>query len=149
MTPNHDEATEKTLIELITPGTYSADTTPAAIALEGFEAATLLLHIGVGGITFTSSNKIEYVLTHSFDGTTYVNVTDADIIPDPAFPGSISNGIIRSLVAAHAAADVQKVGYIGGAGYLKLLAYFSGTHGTGTPFSAMLVKEDPFLMGAA
>ena len=137
MTPNHDEATEKTLIELITPGTYSADTTPAAIALEGFEAATLLLHIGVGGITF------------SFDGTTYVNVTDADIIPDPAFPGSISNGIIRSLVAAHAAADVQKVGYIGGAGYLKLLAYFSGTHGTGTPFSAMLVKEDPFLMGAA
>jgi hypothetical protein len=122
----------------IPAATYSADTTPAAIDLDGFESAVIALHIGAGGITFTGTNKIEFVLSHSDDNSTYVDVTDADVTGVTG----ISNGIIKALIAAHAAADVTKVGYKGGKRYLKLLADFSGTHGTGTPIDAVIVKGD-------
>ena len=51
------------------------------------------------------------------------------------------NDVIHKRTAAHAAATVQKLAYIGGKRYLKLLADFSGTHGTGTPISATVIKE--------
>jgi hypothetical protein len=53
-----------------------------------------------------------------------------------------SGGIIKALVAAHAAAACYRVGYKGGKRYLKVLAKFSGTHGTGTPIAAMVIKGD-------
>ena len=53
---------------------------------------------------------------------------------------SVSNGIVKALIAAHAAADVTKIGYKGGKRYLKLLADFSGTHATGTPIDAIVVE---------
>lgn len=149
MTPNRDDATEKFPVVAIDPAVYAADTTPTAINLTDFQAATLLLQVGVGGITFTGTNKIDFVLTHSDDGVTYTNVTDDDVIKDGYAPASIQNGIVRSLTAAHAAASVQKLGYVGGKPFTKLLADFSGTHGAGTPIAATWVKESGFLIGAA
>lgn len=148
MTPERDEATEKAPILLISPGVYAADTTPASVDMLGYHAATVLLSIDVGGITFTGTNKIEFVLTHSADDSTYTNVTDSDVIKDSNAPTTITNGIVRSLIAAHAAADIQKLGYIGGQRYLKLLADFSGTHATGTGISASLVREDSDYQGS-
>lgn len=116
---------------------YAADNTPGAVDLQGYAAAEISLAIGVGGITFDATNKIEFVLTHSDDDVTYTNVADADMLG----VSGISNGIIKSLVAAHAAATVSRFGYIGNKRYLKLLANFSGTHGTGTPISALVEKE--------
>jgi hypothetical protein len=48
----------------------------------------------------------------------------------------ISTGIIKSLIAAHAAAGAYRFGYKGGKRYIRLTADFSGTHGTGTPIAA-------------
>lgn len=149
MTPNRDDATEKSLISVIDPAVYAADNTPPALNVIDFQCATLALAIGAGGITFTSANKIEFVLTHSDDGVTFTNVTDDDVIKDSFCPATITNGIIRSLTAAHAAATVQKLGYVGGKGYLKLLADFSGTHATGTPIAAVLIRECGIVIGAA
>lgn len=149
MTPNRDCFYELALASLIDPATLAADNTPAAVDMLGYQGATLSLGIGVGGITFTGTNKIEFVLTHSDDGTTYTNVTDDDVIKDSYCPTTISNGIIRSLTAAHAAATRQKLGYIGGKRYLKLLADFGGTHGAGTPISATLILCDPAIQGVA
>lgn len=126
---------------LLPAATYAADNTPAAVDLQGFDSAAIALEIGVGGITFTGSNKIEFVLTHSDDDSTYTNVTDADI---DGITG-ITGGIVKSLTAAHAAADVTQFGYKGAKRYLKLLADFSGTHGTGTPLSALVIKGRPAL----
>jgi len=126
-------------VEAIAPAVYSADNTPAAIDLAGFRSAALVLHIGIGGITFTGSNKIEFKLTHSDDDATYEAVEDADVQGVTVATG----GIVKSLVAAHAAATVTQAGYIGGKRYLKLLADFSGTHGTGTPIAATVVKGHP------
>ncbi|MCF1452290.1 hypothetical protein ACQZ61_04120 [Agrobacterium vitis] len=120
--------------------TLAADNTPAAIDLRGYDSAEVCLDIGAGGITFSSTNKIEFVLTHSDDGTTYTNVADADMLG----VSSISNGIIKALTSAHAAAAVYRYGYKGGKRYLKLLADFGGTHGAGTPIAASVILGNGF-----
>lgn len=127
-------------VELIPAATYDADNTPAAVDLIGFEAAEIALEIGVGGITFNGTNKIEFKLTHSDDNSTYTAVTADDLVGSPSIG---DGGIIKSLVAAHAAATVEQFGYIGGKRFLKLLADFSGTHGTGTPIGAQVIKGRP------
>jgi hypothetical protein len=149
MTPERDNFYRNAPIEAIAPAVLAADNTPAAIDLLDYAAALLLLHIGVGGITFNGTNKIEFVLTHSDDDSTYTNVAEADVIKDANAPTAIANGIVRSLTAAHAASTLQKLGYIGGKRYLKLLSDFSGTHGTGTPIAASVVRGRPALHGVA
>ncbi len=126
---------------LIGAATLSADNTPAAVDLQGFDAAEIVLAIGVGGITFRGTNKVEFKLTHSDDDSTYTDVATADMLGVTVASG----GIIKSLIAAHAAAATYRYGYKGGKRYLKLLADFSGTHGTGTPIAALVVKGEPDL----
>ena len=117
----------------------AADNTPAAIDLRGYDSAEIDLSIGIGGITFDATNKIEYVLTQSDDDVTYTPVTDADLL---GVSGTV-NGIIKALKAAHAAPNAYRYGYIGGKRYIKLLADFSGTHGTGTPMAANIITGHP------
>lgn len=118
------------------PAALSADNTPVAIDLRGSHSALVELGVGIGGITFDATNKIEFVLTHSDDNVSYSNVTDADM---QGVTG-ISNGIIKSLVAAHAAAAIYRYGYVGNKSWLKILADFSGTHGAATPLFAQVIK---------
>ena len=129
----------------IPAASYSADNTPAAIEVGGFEAVLISLAIGVGGITFDTTNKVEFKLTASDDDSTYAAVADGEVTNCTVGTG----GIIKSLVAAHAAATVENFGYIGGKKYLKLLADFSGTHGTATPICALIVKGNPHLVPVA
>jgi hypothetical protein len=117
---------------LIGAAALAADNTPVAVDRRGFEGVEVLLAIGVGGITFSGTNKVEFVLTHSDDDSSYTAVTSDDMIGVTVASG----GIIKALTAAHAAAAVYRYGYRGGKRYLKLLADFSGTHGTATPIAA-------------
>jgi len=130
----------------VTPAVISADNTPATIDLQGFKAACLLVHIGAGGITFDTTNKVEIVLTHSSDDTTYTNVSVDDvegILAADLTSGAISGGIIKKLIAAHATETVYKFDYVGGKRYLKVLFDFSGTHGTGTKLGCTVLKNRP------
>lgn len=124
------------LVTAIAPAVYAADNTPAAVDLLGFNSATVGIHVGAGGITFSGTNKIEFVLTHSDDDVTYTPVADVDL---QGITGT-TGGIVLALTAAHAAATIHKYGYVGNRRYLKLLADFSGTHGTGTPIAATVIK---------
>jgi hypothetical protein len=117
--------------------TLDADNTPAAIDLKGYNAAAIILAIGAGGITFSGTNKIEFKLTHSDDDASYDAVTIDDML---GLDSVGTGGIIKALTAAHAAPAVYRYGYKGGRRYLKLLADFSGTHGTGTPIAATVLK---------
>jgi len=118
------------------PVALDADNTPAALDLQGFDSATVLIGVGIGGITFSGSNKVEFKLTHSDDNVTYDAVAQKDILGATVATG----GIILSLVAAHAAAALYQRGYIGNRRYLKLLADFDGTHGAATPLFAAIIK---------
>lgn len=124
---------------LLPAAAYAADNTPAAVALGKAQSATILIDVGVGGITFSGTNKVEFTLTHcdTVDGS-YTAVEQADVVGVTVGAG----GIVRSLIAAHAAASVTLVGYKGRKGFLKLLADFSGTHGTATPMSATVLTGD-------
>ena len=123
-------------VTAIGPESLDADNTPSAIDLDQYEAAMILIHVGIGGITFTADNKIEFKLTHSDNDSDYEAVEAADV--QGVTPGT--GGIIKSLTAEHAAPSVTKVGYIGGKRYLKILADFSGVHGAATPICASVVK---------
>lgn len=119
----------------------AADNTPAAMDLLGFDAARVLINVGAGGITFDGSNKVEFKLTHSDDDSTYTAVAAADVVLGANCDASVgTGGIVYSLIAAHAAGTVSDLSYIGGKRYLKLLADFSGTHGTGTAIAATVLK---------
>lgn len=131
-----DIHSDMTVAAAIAAAVLAADNTPAAIDLQGYDAAEIVLSIGAGGITFDATNKIEFKLTHSDDNSTYTAVGDDDMLGVTVASG----GIIKSLVAAHATAAVYRAGYKGGKRYLKLLADFSGTHGTGTPITATVIK---------
>ncbi|MBY8826115.1 hypothetical protein [Sphingomonas colocasiae] len=125
---------------LVEAAALSADNTPVAIDLQGFNSAEILLLIGIGGITFTGSNKIEFKLTHSDDDVTYDPVEIGDVL---GLASVGSGGIIKALTSAHAAAAAYRIGYKGGRRYLKLLADFSGTHGAGTPIGMAVLKGHP------
>lgn len=125
------------LVSAIGAAVLAADASSAAIDLQGYDAAEIALAVGVGGITFNGTNKVEFVLTHSDDDSTYTNVDVGDVLGVEA----VTDGIIKDLKVAHAAASVYRVGYKGGKRYLKLTANFSGTHGAGTPIAAMVIKS--------
>jgi hypothetical protein len=136
------------LVQVFGPAVLSADQTAVATDLQGYHSAVVEVAVGVGGITFDADNKIDFKLEHSDDGTTYTSVTEADLVGD-AVPATVTTGYYLSLVAAHAAATVQKFGYIGGKRYLRHDIEFSGTHGTGTPISVTLIKGDAELQPVA
>lgn len=125
----------------IPSASYDADNTPAAIDLRGFDSAVFAIHVGVGGITFTGSNKVEFKLTHAdtADGS-YTAVTAADV---QGVESVGAGGIVKTLNAAHASPTVTKVGYVGGKPFAKLLADFSGTHGAATPIGATVILGNP------
>lgn len=51
-----------------------------------------------------------------------------------SFLGSWPTGPVMS------EAGVYRFGYVGGKRYVKLLAAFSGTHGTGTPIAGVVIR---------
>lgn len=121
---------------LIAAAALDADNTPPAVDLQGFYGCEIVLAVGVGGITFTGTNKVEFVLTHSDDNSTYTNCDSDDVLGVTIASG----GIIKSLTAAHASAAVYRFGYIGQKRYIKLLADFSGTHAAATPMAAVAMR---------
>ena len=117
----------------------NSDATSAAIDLQGYDSAVIQIDIGVGGITFDATNKIEFKVTHSDDDSTYTDVTTADMVGVTVS----GTGIVRALVAAHAAGAVYNYGYKGDKRYLKIQADFSGTHGSATPCAASVLRGHP------
>jgi len=138
MLKDQSDILEATLI--LGPISLQADNVPVEIDLDGYSGATILIAVGIGGITFDPTNKIEFVMTHTdTSGADYAAVAAADV--HGVTPGV--TGIVKSLVAAHAAATITEFGYIGRKRYIKILADFSGTHGSATPICIMVVKGYP------
>ena len=102
-----DMHSDLSVASAIDAATLTADSTPTAIDLRGYDGAEIVLAIGAGGITFSGSNKIEFKLTHSNDDVTYEPVTKGDVLGVDQIG---TGGVIKALVAAHATADVYRFG---------------------------------------
>lgn len=127
------------VVTAIGASVLNADAASANIDLSGFKSAELILALGVGGIAFSGANKIEFKLSHSDDGADFDDVIAADLLG----VAEVAGGVVKALTAPHAAAGTYRIGYKGNRRFLKLLADFSGVHGTGTPIAALVVMGDP------
>lgn len=135
-----DLANSVVVASTLDPDTRDADADGTGIDLQGFESATIIAQVGAEGITLSTSNKIELVLQHSDDDSTYTDVTSSNDVVD----GTVdSNGIFASFTDAADAPAIHTIGYVGGKRYVRVQADFSGTHGTGTEISACVVKGHP------
>lgn len=147
---DYDRASYMKGVPGIEYATYSTDQTSSSFdtSLYDYKALTIALEIGIGGITFTTSNKVEFDLTHSDDDSTYVAVTDDDVILPYSTTNTVAllgstNGIVKSLISAHAAATVDYIGYRGKKRYVKFKFDFSGTHSSGTPMGFHWILDHP------
>ena len=140
-TPTRDLHDNLSSAHMIAPAVLLADNTPISIDLLGFRAAMVMIWVGIGGITFTTTNKVEFVLEHSTDNSAWAAVAQTDVLGATVATG----GIVRSLIAAKAAIDPAptEISYIGGRRYIRLTADFSGTHATGTPMTAFAIRGLP------
>ncbi|MFN9438457.1 MAG: hypothetical protein ACK57S_02265 [Brevundimonas sp.] len=133
-----DQHHDLSLRSALAPAVYSANAAGTVIDRRDFQSLTFLIQTGVGGISFTTTNKITYVLEDSDDGSTFAAVDAEDVVG--ANPVS---GVIRAITAAHAQPSVTQCGYIGDKRYVRLTAQFGGTHGTGTAIAASAVLGHP------
>ena len=128
------------MVQAVGPATYSADVNGAWIDTLGYDSVAIAISVGAGGITFDPTNRLDIRIESSDDGSTSNGgVAQGDI---QSYQSSVtvgSNGIVKSFTAAHPNPDVTKVGYIGNSRYIRVVPDFSGTHGTGTPVSGMVI----------
>ena len=122
------------VVQSLAPAARDADANGTGVDLQGFESATVLIDMGAEGITLSTTNKIEIELEHSDDDSTYTDVAAGDVI-------GASSGTIATFDANSEIPAVSSVGYIGGKRYIRAVANFSGTHGTGTPVAVSVVKS--------
>lgn len=133
------------LLAVVAAATLTATPTPTVIDRQGFESLVIEVGVGIGGITFTGTNKLEIVVEHSDDGTTYEAVT----VDDLQGVESVTSGVVKAWTAAKAAASLDKIGYVGGRRYVKVTPTFGGTHATGTPVAVTALLGSPHILPVA
>jgi hypothetical protein len=119
--------------------------TPSAVTVDrrGYESVTFAVDTGAGGITFTGTNKIEWTMTESDDGSTWTNVTTGSVRGAAGTEPAITNGIVEAYTSAKAAASTTEYGYVGDKRYVRLTPVFGGTHSTGTLVGTKAVLGHP------
>ena len=96
-------------------------------------------------VSLSSSNKIEFELEHSDDDSTYSDVAQADFFTESTLG---SGGLFLTLDANGETPQISEID-VGGKRYVRVVANFSGTHGTGTPISAFAILGKPRHSGDA
>lgn len=102
-------------------------------------------YLGIGGITFTGTNRLDVVIQESDDDSNWDAVASADDLILPYGLTFVTGGIVKSYTALKAAADTAYtlVGYRGKKRYARLRFEFGGTHSSGTPMAAIVVQGHP------
>ncbi len=110
-----------------------------------WKGLTAEIHIGAGGITFSGTNKIDFIVEHSDDNSVWSAVSADDVILDytSALTYPDATGIVKSLQAAHATPENFLVGIRSKKRYVRVRADFSGTHGTGTALGLNWILSHP------
>lgn len=126
------------LMQSIAPVAASADANGTGVDTQGFENVAIVVDTGIEGITLSGTNKIEFELEHSDDDSTYVDASSSDV------NGTLgSGGLFLTLDANAETPQISEIEYLGTKRYVRVVANFSGTHGTATPISAFVILGKP------
>lgn len=118
---------------------------------KSWKSVTFGFYVGIGGITFTPTNRMDVVIQESDDDSTWTSVVAEDLIlPYGLTYGTAASGIVQSFIAIKSAADTAYtlVGYRGKKRYARQQFLFGGTHATGTPVAALVVLGHPMHLPA-
>lgn len=116
----------------LAPATRTTDAETAAIDTLDYQVVEIEIDVGIGGITFDGTDKLEIEVTKSDDNVTYVDAAAGDLLLNGDAVTPTTGGVIRAYTSAKAAASRDVVTVIGPYRYWKVKFEFSGTHGTGT-----------------
>ena len=117
--------------------TRTADANGAGVDLQGYEGALIVGVIGAEGVTLSGTDKIEFELEESTDDSTYTDVADADLT---GYVDGTNDGTFGLFDANAEAPALVSATYIGSKRYVRVVINYSGTHGTGTPATALVVR---------
>ena len=133
-----DLANNIKLMQSLAPAVRDADANGTGVDIQGYENVAIVVDSGVEGITLSGTNKIEFELEHSDDDSTYVDASSADV------NGTLgANGLFLTLDDNAESPQISEIEYLGTKRYVRVVANFSGTHGTGTPISAFVILGKP------
>lgn len=134
---DYDDKSNAQSVVMVAAATVTSTPSATAIDLVDFGSCTVEMFVGAGGITFTTTNKIEMIAYESDDNSTFTAAPDDALILDPGATAPGGTGIVRSITAAKASADttIPTVGYRGKKRYFKVVPTLGGTHSTGTLIS--------------
>lgn len=123
-----------------------ADANSPTVDTQKWKSLVFGWYVGIGGITFTGTNRLDVVIQESADGSTWTEVVEEDLIlPYGLTYGTAASGIVKSYTAIKAAADTAYalVGYRGKARYARLRLEFGGTHSSPTPMAVIVIQGHP------
>ncbi len=145
-----DLASNLARLVAVFPAVLTASPTPTVIDRRGFRSLAIIIQTGAGGITFTGTNKLENIIEHSDDNSTFTAVAAADLLTGQGTnPTVAAGGIVESYVAAKAAASTNEYGYIGSKRFVRVTPTFGGTHATGTVVGVLALLGHPLLSPAS
>jgi len=128
---------------VLDPVVWAGTATYTDIDLRGFDAASLLIHVGLdAGAGLDANNKIVGTLYDSPDGTTYTLVETADMVDL-----TVASGVVLTIDALDEDNVLYELGYIGGQPYLQLVLTETGT--VSCPISIIVLKGHPMHMPVA
>lgn len=124
----------------LAPAVRTADANGTGVDLRDFDGNLITFNVGVEGITFSGVNKIELKIEVSDDDSTYTACPDADLFKSVTGVATGTVVVLDDPAKAPAAYSTQ---YIGQKRYVRGVADFAGTHGTGTIISCVVKRGYP------
>lgn len=125
------------------PQTADADVDGESIDLQGYEAALLVAAVGAAGVALSTTDKIEFEVEHADDDgdgapDTWSDVADSDLVNAVDGTNDGTFGVVDT--DDDDEETTFQTAYVGSKRWIRVVANFSGTHGTGTPISAVAVR---------
>ena len=122
------------IVASVVPAALDADANGTGVDTQGYENALVVVNCGVEGITLSGTDKIEFELEVSDDNSSWTDATSDDV------QGTLgANGNFLTLDDNAETPSVTELEYLGNSRYIRVVANFSGTHGTATPMAASVI----------
>lgn len=131
--------------QILDPVAAVADTNTASYDKLNFNTVHMLAMFGEEGVTLDGSDYIEVFLEHSTDNSVWALVTNPIYLT--GVMETVALGLVKTINDAALDDALYEIEYKGPNRYVRLRFEFTGTHGTGTPVSALAIGAFPRFQG--